>query len=66
MLIDCMYVIVDLITFVFVFTCLLIIGLFIILMSLDGVRDIQRRLIGGEYSHRPPSGVQIGGSGKIK
>jgi hypothetical protein len=60
-----MYVI-DLIIFVFVLTCRLFIGLFIMLMSLEGVRDIHRRLIGGEYSHRPPSGVQqVGVSGQI-
>jgi hypothetical protein len=58
-----MYVIVDLIIFGFVSTCRVFIGLFIMLMSLEGVRDIHRRLIGGEYSHRHPSRVQqTGGS----
>jgi hypothetical protein len=43
------------------------IGLFIILMSLEGVRDIHRSAIGGEYSHQPPSGVQqVGDTGKIE
>jgi hypothetical protein len=51
-----MYIIVDLI--VFVLTCRVFIGLFVILMSLEGMRDIHRRLIVGEYSHRPPSGVR--------
>jgi hypothetical protein len=62
-----MYVIVDLIIFVFVLTCQVFIRLFIIVMLLEGVRDIHRRLTGREYSHRPPSGVQqVGGSGKIE
>jgi hypothetical protein len=49
-------------------TCRIFIGLFIILMSLEGMRDILRRLIWGEYSHRPPpSGAQqVGGSDKIE
>jgi hypothetical protein len=51
-----MYVIVDLIIFVFVLTCGGFIGLFIILIPLEGVRDIHRRLIGGDYSPRPTSG----------
>jgi hypothetical protein len=62
-----MYVIVDLIIFVFVLTRWVFIVLFIIVMSLEGMRDIHRRLIGGEYSHWTPSGAQqLGGSGKIE
>jgi hypothetical protein len=56
-----MYVIVDLIFFVL--ACRVFIGLFIILMLLEGRRDIHRRPIGGEYSHCTPSEVQqTGGS----
>jgi hypothetical protein len=41
-----MNVIVDSIIFVFVLTRRMFFGLFIILMSLEGVRDIHRRLVG--------------------
>jgi hypothetical protein len=40
------YIIVDLIIFVFVLACRRFIGLFIIIMSLEGVRDIHRLPIG--------------------
>jgi hypothetical protein len=42
----CMYVIVDLIIFVFVLTCWLFTGIFVIIIWLDGVGDIHRCPIG--------------------
>jgi hypothetical protein len=41
-----MYIIVDLIIFVFVLICRVFIGLFIMLMSLERIRHIHRRLMG--------------------
>jgi hypothetical protein len=46
MLIDCMYIIINLIQLFFVLTCRVLTGLFITLMSLEGMRDTHRRLIG--------------------
>jgi hypothetical protein len=58
-----MLIIVDSIIFGFVLFCGVLIGLFITVISLEGMRDIHRRLMGGEYNHWPPSGAQqIGGS----
>jgi hypothetical protein len=42
-----MYVLVDLIIFVFVFTCLVFIGVSVIIMSLGRVGAIHRCLTGG-------------------
>jgi hypothetical protein len=43
----CMYVAVDLIIFIFVFTNLVFIGAFVIIIPLNGVGAIHRCLIGG-------------------
>jgi hypothetical protein len=50
---------------IFVLTCLVFIGLFIIIISLEELRDIDRHSIRGEYSNSTPLEAQVGGGGKI-